>query len=233
MDPLPWWARSLAALIGLAAGSFGTFAIFRSDNQAGTAALLVLAAAFMLMGLQGTPLLRFGSGDASVQLAAIRRRAVQVAETAAQKESPEVAAAVADAVESITPGVLHPAIRYEKQLIAAIAQIDPTLEVVMPPHDKGIDLVVRDRHNRAAVIEVRYLTRQRLERHAIVAAEERLRGTPFEGRLIFVTSAPPDSQAERYLSERQGDDPITQLVVWNGPDDNGRLARALAQQLRF
>lgn len=57
-DPLPTWARGLALGLGAAAGVAGGYAVFASENQAGTAALLLIAGLFVLLGLQGTPMRR-------------------------------------------------------------------------------------------------------------------------------------------------------------------------------
>src|SRR6516162_7951910 len=57
----------------------GGYAVFEKSNQAGTAMLLILAAIFLLIGVQGTPLIKFGSSSGSVELERRRRRKVQEA----------------------------------------------------------------------------------------------------------------------------------------------------------
>ena len=58
--PLLNWERAVAIIIGTAFAGVAIYALFNSANQAGTAALLLAAAAFLLMGVQGTALVRFG-----------------------------------------------------------------------------------------------------------------------------------------------------------------------------
>jgi hypothetical protein len=50
--------RRWALAIGLAAGIAGGIAVFATSNQAGTAFLLLISLVFLVMGVEGTPLLR-------------------------------------------------------------------------------------------------------------------------------------------------------------------------------
>jgi hypothetical protein len=74
-EPLLWWERLGSSVIGVACVGGGLYATFRSGNQGGTLALLLVGAAFLLMGLQGTPLVSIGSGDNRLRLE--RRRQLQ------------------------------------------------------------------------------------------------------------------------------------------------------------
>lgn len=51
--------RQLAIAIGLVAGGTGGYAVFASSNEAGTVLLLLIALIFLLVGIEGTPLLWF------------------------------------------------------------------------------------------------------------------------------------------------------------------------------
>ena len=59
-EPLVKWERICALAIGAICGGAGGYAAFEKSNQAGTAMLLILAAIFLLIGIQGTPLIKFG-----------------------------------------------------------------------------------------------------------------------------------------------------------------------------
>ena len=50
--------RQIAVGIGALAGIVGGYAVFATSNQAGTAMLLVISLVFLLVGLEGTPLMR-------------------------------------------------------------------------------------------------------------------------------------------------------------------------------
>ncbi len=64
--------RQAAFGIGIAAGIAGGCAVFASSNQAGTALLLLISLVFLLVGVEGTPLL---SGGLGADLAGRRRAA--------------------------------------------------------------------------------------------------------------------------------------------------------------
>jgi putative peptidoglycan lipid II flippase len=51
--------RQIAIVIGAVAGGTGGYAVFASSNQAGTVLLLLIARIFLLVGVEGTPLLWF------------------------------------------------------------------------------------------------------------------------------------------------------------------------------
>jgi hypothetical protein len=62
-EPLVKWERICALIVGAVCGGAGGYVVFEKSNQAGTAILLILAAIFLLIGVQGTPLIRFGSSS--------------------------------------------------------------------------------------------------------------------------------------------------------------------------
>src|SRR4051812_18002065 len=87
-EPMEFWERFGSVAIGVVLLEAGLFAVFISDNQAGTAVLLVAAAAFLLIGIQGTPLLKFGNN--TVELARRRKRVAIAIEVAKREENPDV-----------------------------------------------------------------------------------------------------------------------------------------------
>src|SRR5690349_5840152 len=87
LEPLVKWERICALAIGVICGGAGGYAVFERSNQAGTAMLLILAAIFLLIGVQGTPLIRFGSNSGSVELERRRRKKVQLALEQASEEN--------------------------------------------------------------------------------------------------------------------------------------------------
>lgn len=67
--PLRWWERIASAVPGAALSTFGTIAVFVTENQAGSTALLLIGAVLMLVGIQGAPLQ--GASKNAVQFANI------------------------------------------------------------------------------------------------------------------------------------------------------------------
>lgn len=237
-EPLPWWSRLLAVVLGTCAGGLGTLAVFKTDNQAGTAFLLVLSAALLLIGLQGSPLIKLGSGDSSIQLARIRGRVTKELVKAVQDDRPEVSQAVVEAVESIAPDLVSPALlgrRYQSQVEASIARIDPSLVIAENDWDQGADLTVHKvigMSRTAVAVDVKYLGRAKLSMADIQVSEHRVAGSVLADRLVVVTNARPTNGASAYLVERNSDSSHVQLVVWNGPRDDSALALALSRQMQ-
>ncbi|MEU8663569.1 hypothetical protein, partial [Actinoplanes philippinensis] len=104
-DPLPSWARTVAFILGLGGLGAGGYGVFVSDNQAGTALLLIVGAVLALLGIQGTPIRRFGSGDHSFELRDIARKAARESAEASSEGLTERASALAEVARSIDPGV--------------------------------------------------------------------------------------------------------------------------------
>src|SRR6266702_5760117 len=101
-EPLVKWERICALAIGAICGGAGGYAVFEKSNQAGTAMLLILAAIFLLIGVQGTPLIRFGSSSGSVELERRRRRKVQEAlEQANEENNAEKAEGIVEGVKLV------------------------------------------------------------------------------------------------------------------------------------
>ena len=59
--------RQGALCIGTAAGGAGGYAVFASSNQAGTVVLLLISLVFLLVGVEGAPLLRVRAGVATAE----------------------------------------------------------------------------------------------------------------------------------------------------------------------
>jgi hypothetical protein len=130
--PLTYTERTAAVIVGVAASGTGTTAVFVTDNQAGTAALFVVAVAFLLIGIQGTPLTRFASGDNSADFA--RRQNAQKAKDVlkdAKKAEEQGDSATADNLFEVAT-ILDPAVenlpevqafRYEQRVGEAITRL--------------------------------------------------------------------------------------------------------------
>ncbi|GAA5125702.1 hypothetical protein [Pseudonocardia adelaidensis] len=106
---LSHWERIAATLLGLAGVGAGGAGVFLSDNQAGTTTILLLGAVFLLMAVQGTPII--SASKDKVELARRRLRAatakelVESARGKIEEEKPEVAAELVVAAESLDPNV--------------------------------------------------------------------------------------------------------------------------------
>ncbi|KAB1922932.1 hypothetical protein F8280_17520 [Micromonospora noduli] len=223
-------------LLGTAGGVFGCYAVFTSDNQAGTALLIVASVVLLLLGLQGTPLRSLGGGDYQIQLARLRLRAVQAIDNAARQESPEVAAAVADAVGSIDPRVAisRPlSFLYSQALRQAISRaggsIDPSHHD--GPGDRGVDARVHLPGGKVNV-QVKYRSRGALGLRDSVSASNKMRVSGFDGGHLMITNAALSEEAHQHNLGALPEPGGVEVITWNDERDDGLLARALARNAR-
>ncbi|RKN15672.1 hypothetical protein D7147_24675 [Micromonospora musae] len=189
---------------------------------------------FLLVGVQGTPLRRLGHGDSSIELDALRRRAVRVVERAAQEQPPEVAAAVAEAVETITPQVSAlPELVYEAAVIDAMrrtgASIDPTHRP--GPGDRGVDARVQVGAGKVNV-QVKLRRRGSLGARDIEHAAAKARRSGFDGGFLLITNAPLSEDARAFNAGLSPAGGGVEAITWNDSRDDDLLARALARNAR-
>lgn len=121
-EPLVKWERICALTVGAICGGAGGYAVFERSNQAGTAMLLILAAIFLLIGVQGTPLIRFGSNSGSVELERRRRRKVQQAlEQANEEDNAEKAEGIVEGVKLVAPDLVPKSFETYRQYEDSVA----------------------------------------------------------------------------------------------------------------
>jgi hypothetical protein len=89
-----------------------------STNQAGTAILLILSAIFLLIGIQGTSLIRFSTGSNTVELER-RRRTVDHAVKEIAKDEPERAAGIIEGAGLALPPLSPISVSAEMAVMAA------------------------------------------------------------------------------------------------------------------
>ncbi|MEV4727501.1 hypothetical protein [Micromonospora humida] len=223
-DPLGRWERLGAVVLGLGAGGGGAWAVFTTDNQAGSAVLVIIGAAFTLMGLQGTPLIRVGSAESGVELERRRRRVDRAIEQARQEESPEVAVGIVEGASIIEPNLFRSA-RYRNELYTskvALALQTAGAMVARSNPDYGHDLVATTESG-VANVEVRYREHGPLRMQDVRQA--RVYSYSGARALLVVTNAPLLPEVMEFNSSVE----ITavEAVSWNDERDTPLLARAL------
>lgn len=119
--------RVSAGLVGVTLGVAGTFAVFNTDNELGSAGLLVGGATFGLLATTGYPLRRVGLGDAEAEFDLRVGRKLRTAATSSQDEGTRLRALdwIEDSIQREEP--LPPAVRaaaaardFERQVIDAL-----------------------------------------------------------------------------------------------------------------
>lgn len=243
-EGLNLWERTGAIALGLGAGVPGVFAVFDSSNQVGTAALFGAAAAFLLMGVQGTPLAKFGSGDKAMVVFRERRRIQkQLLQRAATEDTPEGAEAYVNAAEIVAPSPVItgadwaplPAATYEDAVRAALERLVGrtegwTVESEVPIGNRRIDFVVRAPNRTAIGIEVKNYIRAGLETQvakSLVDAASVSDANLTAGLVVMPRVSGMAAERVHKLFESSDSLRGGEVVQWTGPQDDYLLAMML------
>lgn len=221
--------RAVALSVGIAAGGGGGYAVFASSNQAGTAILLILSAIFLLIGIQGTSLIRFSTGSNTVELEQ-RRRTVEQAVKEIARDEPERAAGIIEGAELALPDLTSIsssaqaallAARYEQRLSAAISSMG--YAVSGAPLNSDEDLLVTDAEKRSLDVIVKYQRRPAFSQKWLAGVvEHRTAATP----LLVVVNAPVSIAITAWLSQKTRDAPA-RIIAWYDEIDNQELQDSL------
>ncbi|UNQ33890.1 hypothetical protein [Prescottella equi] len=243
--PMKTWERWVAGIIGLATSGAGIAAVFISDNQAGTAALFVIAVAFLLIGVQGTPLKRFASGDHSAEFdRRAARNKLEEAIEAKKDGDQETAEVLVDDAVRIDPSVENlpvvQAVRYERRVADALRRVfgrTHNFELIAaetwPAHavaqmNRSVlrpDFVLSTDGNQINV-EVKYLQGALTMSHIRQLMDMAVgTGTP----TLLITNAPLSNAAMQFNGANQNT-PL-EVVQWSGGNDDDLLERAALRLL--
>jgi hypothetical protein len=238
--PLSKIERSAAISLGVLATTAGSWAVFATENQAGSAALILIGAAFCLMGLQGTPLIRFGSGNNSLELERRRkRRQVEIAVRTA--ESAQALEAIVEGASILDPGIVDTlawqSSIYQTRVMLAVKSMGAFVgiedadisgaDLVLrwnPDGSKSAPATWRGSSRKMVEISLKYLSEGQKLRSLQIPRED---GRPNEYAvpMIVVTNAPISAVLEEKIAEGQCG--ITDAVTWNSESDNPKLASAI------
>jgi hypothetical protein len=163
LEPLVKWERICALAIGAICGGAGGYAAFEKSNQAGTAMLLILAAIFLLIGIQGTPLIKFGTSSGSVELERRRRRKVQEAlDQANEENNAEKAEGIVEGVKLVAPDLVPRSFNvyreYEDSVARALSRMGYEVLREVPVGQLRTDLKIT-KNGRAIYAELKYYQR--------------------------------------------------------------------------
>lgn len=226
IEAMMQWERWVAMVLGLILGGLGVWAVFKSSNQAGSAVLLLIGTAFLLIGVQGTPLIKIGGSTANLELER-RRRAKEVTDLAQDETNPDVAQGMLEAAEIIEPKLtglswqLRSSI-YEDRVGVALDRLFDEVERQRPPHRH--DFIVRTPMGRTD-INVKY-KRAGSFRTADVAAIVR-RNEGRTEKVVVVTNVPLAKDVRNINSAGTYNETPVEIVTWNDGGDDGILQRAI------
>ncbi|MGI9002759.1 MAG: hypothetical protein ACR2GH_14030 [Pseudonocardia sp.] len=234
------WERSVAAIFGLAGTGVGGVGIFLSENQAGTTAILILGAAFMLMAIQGTPIRK--ASEESLEMADREAvdRTVGKAKVKLKEEGPGEARAVLEGATAARPDITDsPGFRrfsasvYEEEVQQAImrAWFDTFNEIPVirsAGTDDHYDFVICDRGDGSKKIAVEVLPHLRtISGDTLLRYVGRAR-TSTLAWLIVSSHGHVTTEAAELMGQLSDEDRTGMIFyIYQGPEDSVGLKKSL------
>jgi hypothetical protein len=235
-EPLSRWQRVAACALGLCGAGAGGASVFVTTNQAGSVALLGVGAGFLIMAVNGTPIIRAKLKDYELTMAPRRHKVVEQA----LSESPEEASKTLDVLRQIDPGArTDPAVRrattrvYHEEVLEALTRVaadgsefvishlmtDFSFKVVTKSHSKAIDVSIKhtsvpDSTMPLGIVRSMY---NRIHRH----------GTP----LMVVTNGRLNNKIPDEAKTVDPEGRRIQFVRWIDRQDDGALRLAINRLL--
>lgn len=235
------WERVLTGGLGTAALGFGAYTVLRTGNQVGSAALVLVGAALVLIGVQGTPLVSFGSNAANVELARRRERVVaakQVIEAAKTEPDPARASGLAEAAEIIQHESLDSLFPKAQRGLLYLIDVRHALRRV-----HGSDQLSSARFSRpygdwlqlvdpaAPIVEIKYVSGGQYDQRILDATVSRAYERYEPTRLLIVTNMALPPRVSEIFSGTWGSMTV-EVVTWNSRADDSVLGAALARASR-
>jgi hypothetical protein len=219
--PLNWLERTCCIIVGVIASGAGGYVAFERSNQLSSAVLLVIGAVFLIVGIQGTRLMRFTSGSNIVELEQKKRIIADAIEKAQDEGNIEKASGIVEGAAIAAPALglaKNVGLQYEFQVAKAIVDIG---YLVTPSSlDKGFDLIVRDGSARIIYAELKRLSKP-VPRQLVEALIYRTSTRVVPVVLITYTEL---SRAAQEAVSTSGN---LEVVQWRDENDDDRLAETL------
>lgn len=226
------YERIVAIVFGLLLITVGFVAVFVTENEGASAVAVLVGAAAVLVGLQGTPLIEVGMGDNRLKLAQreeVAERALEEAET-----SPRAASAMLEGYRVADPGArLDPtftaavanvsdAEEYERQVVGTLRQVAGPNAAVRFRGGVGDYAIVGQ--GSIIAIETVYTRGGHVGMKHVWRGLERAR-TAGADALVIVTNAHGMSSATASLASSY-DIPV-RVVEWDPDQGYGPIAEAV------
>lgn len=238
------WERWVAGVFGFLGAAVGGTAIFVTDNQAGTTAMLLIGAIFTLMAVQGTAVRKAAKDSVEMYDREVVERATKEAKDALEEKDYLTARAIIETAKEENPGISHdPALEvidyavYEKEVHQAIVRVMPKVveygyTVMTDGYSDGdtFDFVIvgNTQLNDPVLVETLYSSTLATPTPRIRRAKHRIRATGHVGVIIsnrYMTNAA--------ISELgfDRDETDVQFVLWRNILDDRSLGLALSRLL--
>lgn len=235
-EPLSRWQRVASCVLGLGGVGAGGASVFMTSNQAGSVALLGVGAGFLIMAVNGTPIIRAKLKDYELTMAPRRRKVVEIA----LSEPPEEASRTLDVLQQIDPGArTDPGVLramgdvYDAEVLAALKRAalgGPGVTVDYGQSDLGVDLLIRSQ-SKVIYVAVKYSTAPEGPLPASfirkVFADADRRTAP----LMVVTNRRLSNQISELAKSVDPEGQKVQFVRWRDRQDDLALKLALIRLL--
>jgi len=209
--------------VGFVAGGAGGYAAFERSNQLGSAVLLMIGAIFLIVGIQGTRLMRFTSGSNIVELEQKKRIIADAIEKAQDEGNIEKASGIAEGVAIAAPTLnlaRNIGFQYELQVAAVIARMGYI--VTSSSMDRGFDLIIGDASDRIIYAELkRYSDSRPVPSRIVEALLYRASTAQVPTVLITYTELTKAAQDAVNIFGK------LEVVKWRDENDNDRLSETL------
>jgi hypothetical protein len=218
-SPPNWLERACFILAGVIAGGAGGYAALERANQLGAAVLLVIGAVFLVVGIQGTRLMRFTSGSNIVELEQKKQTIANAIERAQDEGNIEKASGIAEGAAIAVPalGPRNVGLQYELQVTAAIISLG--YHATASSLDKGFDLIIGDEARRVIFADLKRLTKPVPKEYV----DRLLRFSTRQVPILLITY----TQLSRAAQEATRDAGMLEAVQWRDERDNDNLAETL------
>lgn len=231
-EPMRLWERIAALTTGITLAGVGCVAVFKTTNQAGTTALLLAAGVFLLIGIQGTSLVRVSGGSNAAEFER-RLRQERFVETAAQEagNNPDWVSGMMRGASILAPDIapaLTLAVAWNNMVRDVLIHAVPDCAIQtrpLPAAAGPISLVVRAPEGDIPVMLKQ--AGQSIEFEDIRTLSDYVTATspPAIGGLAL-SSVEPTALVKFILATQEISLPI-EAVAWAGPHDTARLVEAI------
>ena len=216
-----WLERACFIIAGIVAGGAGGYSTLERSNQLGAAVLLAIGAVFLVIGIQGTRLMRFTSGSNRVELEKKSRIIVRAVEKARAEGNIEKASGIVEGAAIASPALgisRNLELQYELQVSGAIVGMGYLVKPVVL--DSGYDLIISDESSGVIYAALKRYSGL-VSRRSVETLMLRAIISPVPA--VLITYSDLSISAQEIVISRGN----LEVVQWRDENDNDRLADVL------
>lgn len=231
------WERWVAGFAGAAAAGAGGFSVFVSDNQAGSTALMVFGAVFLLLAVQGTAIRRATRESVEMERRSAPRRIVTEAREKINAGEPDQARAYIEGASESSPEVadddrvlLAAGYAYAEQIsetLLRLARRKPNFDVIIGRQHAEVFVRNRMDPDRAAIrVDAKYTLRRRQHYTSLSWLRAHFERARQVSPAVVVSNFPLSPSATSWMIS-QTEYPLVRYAVWGDSEDDSNIERAL------